>query len=94
MVKKKTGEQRLCVDFRALNKKTVKDRFPLPLIEDQVSNLSGNRFFTTLDLASGYYQIPMAENSRHLTGRVLFAGQFWHFMILNLRPSCTLTPVL
>lgn len=76
MVKKKTGEQRLCVDFRALNNKTVKDRFPLPLIDDQISNLSGNYFFTTLDLASGYYQIPMAKDSRHLTGFVTPDGHY------------------
>ncbi|KAJ2949128.1 hypothetical protein O0L34_g6069 [Tuta absoluta] len=76
MVKKKTGEMRLCVDFRALNNKTVKDRFPLPLIDDQVSNLSGNNFFTTLDLASGYYQIQMAEESQHLTGFVTPDGHY------------------
>lgn len=76
MVKKKTGDQRLCVDFRALNNKTVKDRFPLPLIEDQISNLSGNSFFTTLDLASGYYQIPMANESQHLTGFVTPDGHY------------------
>lgn len=76
MVKKKTGEQRLCVDFRALNNKTIKDRFPLPLIEDQISNLSGNSFFTTLDLASGYYQIPMAKESQHLTGFVTPDGHY------------------
>lgn len=76
MVKKKSGELRLCVDFRALNNKTVKGRFPLPLIDDQISNLSGNCFFTTLDLASGYYQIPMAEESRHLTGFVTPDGHY------------------
>lgn len=76
MVKKKTGEQRLCVDFRALNNKTIKDRFPLPLIEDQISNLSGNAYFTTLDLASGYYQIPMAPGSRHLTAFVTPDGHY------------------
>lgn len=76
MVKKKTGEQRLCVDFRALNNKTVKDRFPLPLIEDQITNLSGNVFFTTLDLASGYYQIPMATESQPLTGFVTPDGHY------------------
>lgn len=76
MVRKKTGEQRLCVDFRALNNKTIKDRFPLPLIEDQISNLSGNHFFTTLDLASGYYQIPMANESKHLTGFVTPDGHY------------------
>ncbi|XP_048477760.1 uncharacterized protein LOC125488660 [Plutella xylostella] len=76
MVKKKTGEQRLCVDFRALNNKTVKDKFPLPLIDDQLTNLSGNKFFTTLDLASGYYQVPLAEKSRHLTGFVTPDGHY------------------
>lgn len=76
MVKKKTGEQRLCVDFRALNNKTRKDCFPLPLIDDQLTNLSGNSYFTTLDLASGYYQVPMAEESRRFTGFVTPDGHF------------------
>lgn len=76
MVKKKTGEQRLCVDYRALNNKTRKDCFPLPLIEDQLNNLSGNRFFTSLDLASGYYQVPMAQESRRYTGFVTPDGHF------------------
>ncbi|CAG9086928.1 unnamed protein product [Plutella xylostella] len=76
LVKKKTGEARLCIDFRALNSKTVKDKYPLPLIEDQIANLSGNMFFTTLDLASGYYQIPMAPESRHLTAFVTPDGLY------------------
>lgn len=76
LVRKKTGEQRLCVDFRALNAKSVKDKYPLPLIEDQISNLSGNKFFITLDLASGYYQIPMAAESRHLTAFVTPDGHY------------------
>lgn len=76
LVKKKSGEQRLCVDFRALNNKTRKDCFPLPLIDDQLANLSGNTLFTTLDLASGYYQIPMAEDSRHLTAFVTPDGHY------------------
>jgi transposase InsO family protein len=76
MVKKKNGELRLCVDFRALNQKTIKDKFPLPLIEDQLTNLSGNSFFTTLDLASGYYQVPVAEKSRPLTGFVTPDGHY------------------
>lgn len=76
MVKKKTGEQRLCVDFRAVNSKTRKDCFPLPLIEDQLTNLSGNAFFTTLDLASGYYQVPMSEESRRITAFVTPDGHY------------------
>lgn len=78
LVKKKTGEQRLCVDFRALNNKTRKDCFPLPLIDDQITNLSGNRYFTSLDLASGYYQVPMAEASQPLTAFVTPDGHY-HF---------------
>lgn len=76
MVRKKTGEQRLCIDFRALNNKTKKNCFPLPLIDDQLTNLSGNTFFTTLDLASGYYQIPMAKESQHLTAFVTPDGHY------------------
>jgi hypothetical protein len=66
LVKKKNGEYRLCVDYRALNKKTVKDSYPMPVIDDQLDRLSGKVYFTSLDLKSGYYQIPMAEDSKHL----------------------------
>lgn len=76
LVKKKTGEQRLCIDYRALNNKTIKDKYPLPLIEDQITNLSGNTFFITLDLASGYYQIPVASESRPLTAFVTPDGHY------------------
>lgn len=76
LVRKKNGESRLCVDYRALNDKTVKDKYPLPLIDDQLSNLSGNKLFITLDLASGYYQIPMGEESRHLTAFVTPDGHY------------------
>lgn len=76
LVRKKNGESRLCVDYRALNAKTVKDKYPLPLIDDQLSNLSGNKFFITLDLASGYYQIAMGEGSRHLTAFVTPDGHY------------------
>lgn len=76
LVKKKTGEKRLCVDFRALNMKTIKDHYPIPRVEDQLDSLSGNTLFTTLDLASGYYQIPIAEESTQLTAFVTPDGQY------------------
>lgn len=76
LVKKKSGESRLCVDYRALNNKTIKDKYPLPLIDDQVSNLSGNKYFITLDLSSGYYQIPMSKESQHLTAFVTPDGHY------------------
>ncbi|KAL0819744.1 hypothetical protein ABMA28_007792 [Loxostege sticticalis] len=76
LVQKKTGEKRLCVDYRALNRKTKKDHYPLPRVEDQLDGLSGNTLFTSLDLASGYYQIPISEESRHKTAFVTPDGQF------------------
>ncbi|KAL0841643.1 hypothetical protein ABMA28_015295 [Loxostege sticticalis] len=76
LVKKKSGEHRLCVDYRALNKKTVKNSFPMPVIDDQLDRLSDKVYFTSLDLKSGYYQIPMAEGSRHLTAFVTPDGHY------------------
>lgn len=76
LVKKKGGDYRLCVDYRALNARTVKDRYPLPHIEDQVSRLSGKCFFTTLDLAQGYYQVPIDEDSISKTAFVTPLGQY------------------
>jgi hypothetical protein len=55
LVHKKDGGSRLCVNFRALNQITVKDRFPL--------QLGKHKYFTTLDMAAGFHQIPLAQNS-------------------------------
>ena len=58
---KKDGRWRMCVDYRALNKQTIKDRYPLPRIDDLLDRLGQTRHFTTIDLASGYHQIAMKE---------------------------------
>ncbi|CAH2229081.1 jg21182 [Pararge aegeria aegeria] len=76
LVQKKTGDKRLCIDYRALNRKTKKEHYPLPRIEDQLDQLTGNKIFTSLDLASGYYQISIAEESRHKTAFVTPDGQY------------------
>lgn len=76
VVKKKTGDKRLCVDYRALNKKTIKQHYPLPRIEDQIDRLAGNKFFCALDLASGYYQVPLTEDAKLKTAFVTPDGQF------------------
>lgn len=52
LVKKKTGDVRMCVDYRELDKKTVPDKYPLPRIDDQLDRLHGNTYFTSLDLFS------------------------------------------
>jgi hypothetical protein len=76
LVRKKDGSMRLCVDYRKLNSVTVKERYPMPIIEDEIARLSGQSCFITLDLASGYYQVPISEQSRHLTSFVTPDGQF------------------
>lgn len=76
LVNKKNGEKRLCIDYRALNRKTLKDKYPLPRIEDQLDSLGGNSFFSSLDLASGYYQVPMDDSSKHITAFVTPDGLY------------------
>ena len=58
-VRKKTGELRLCVDYRELNKRTHKDAYPLPLVDEVQDRLSGSVIFSKLDLQSGYWQVPV-----------------------------------
>ena len=67
LIKKKNGTYRFVVDYRRLNQQTVKDCFPLPLIDELLMDMSGSQYFTTLDLSSGYYQVELEENSKHKT---------------------------
>ena len=83
--KKQTGELRYCIDYRALNKKTVKDNFNLPIIEDCLDAMQGKKLFCVLDLCSGYYQIPLAENARSKTSFTTRFGTFqWRRLPMGL----------
>lgn len=61
LVRKKDGSLRFCIDFRKLNSRTVRDAYSLPRIEETIDNLSGSRYFSKLDLRSGYWQVAMSE---------------------------------
>ena len=67
LVRKKDGTTRFCVDYRRLNEITTKDSFPLPRLDDIFDQLSGSRYFTKLDLKSGYFQVPLAPGDRPKT---------------------------
>ena len=67
LVRKKNGQIRLCIDYRKLNARTIKDAYALPNIEEAFSALSGARWFSVMDLKSGYYQVEMAEEDKPKT---------------------------
>ncbi len=67
LVKKKDGSTRCCVDYRALNKVTVKDSYPLPHVNDTLDALAEVKWFSTLDLKLGYHQVEMAEEDKEKT---------------------------
>lgn len=76
IVKKKDGSLRFCVDYRKLNAVTHKDAYPLPRIEESLTALKTAAYFSTLDLTSGYWQIPMAPEDREKTAFTSPMGLF------------------
>ena len=83
---KKDGSQRLCIDFRPLNAITIDDKMPLPRIDEVIDRLSNARFFTTLDVAWGYWHIAMDPASVAKTAFVTHEGHYeWLVMPFGLK---------
>ncbi|GFW47526.1 hypothetical protein TNCV_3176901 [Trichonephila clavipes] len=76
LVKKKNGSTRLYVDYCKLNRKIIKDQFPLPLIEDVIDKLHSAKIFTTLDLKNGFFHVPIDESSKKYTAFITDQGLF------------------
>lgn len=76
LVQKKDGSLRFCVDYRHLNAITKLDIFPLPRIDDSLDLLAKSKYFTTLDLATGYWQVQMEPASQEKTAFVTHDGHY------------------
>ena len=78
----------MCIDYRSLNRQTVKDGYPIPRIDDLLDRLSRARVFSKLDLASGYHQVRIAEGHEYKTAFISRFGLFeWLVLPMGLSNS-------
>ena len=81
LVKKKDGTMRMCIDYRALNKKTIKNRYPIRRVDELINKLQGAMYFSKIDLRSGYHQIRMRKED---VPKMAFRCHYGHFEFLML----------
>jgi len=75
-VRKKDGSLRMCIDYRSLNEVTIKNKYPLPRIDDLFDQLQGAKYFSKIDLRSGYYQLKIRPSDVPKTAFVTRYGQY------------------
>lgn len=81
LVGKKDGTWRLCNDYRELNKRTIKDKFPIPIVEELIDELAGTAIFTKLDLGDGYHQLRLHPDDVFKTSFKTHTGDF-EFLVM------------